>query len=218
MLILCDFDGTITDPDVTNLVWDKYGMKNWRRALLPPYRSGEKTTLELMDMGWRVIDLPADELLDFARPRIVVRDGFDAMIAFCRARHWPFHVVSCGLDWYIRAFLPADVPFTSYAARLEDGWRVTLPAGCALPDGEDFKIFALRILLAQNPGRETAFIGDGRNDFPIARQTDHVFAVKGSTLAKLCNAEGVRCVEFESFGEVVEALKARGLELEALDE
>jgi 2-hydroxy-3-keto-5-methylthiopentenyl-1-phosphate phosphatase len=213
MLILCDFDGTITDPDVTNLVWDRYGLKNWRRELLPPYRLGKKTTLELMDMGWRVIDRSEDELLAYARPLIKVRDGFDELVAFAEARAWPLHVVSNGLDWYIRAFLPPHVPFTSYAARLEDGWRVRLPDGCDLPPGADFKIVALQRLLDENPGKETVFIGDGRNDLPIAREADHVFAVKASTLARLCAKEGLACQEFETFGEVVQGLTAHGARL-----
>ena len=30
MLILCDFDGTLFEPDVTNAIWDKYGIPQWR--------------------------------------------------------------------------------------------------------------------------------------------------------------------------------------------
>src|SRR6185369_11218970 len=97
------------------------------RKFLPPYRAGEKTTLELMDMGWREIARPEEELLDYARQHVSVRDGFGALAALCVSRQWPLHVVSCGLDWYIRAFLPHGIPFDSYAARLDDGWRVSLP-------------------------------------------------------------------------------------------
>ena len=30
MLILCDFDNTITTEDVTNLLWDEFDLPNWR--------------------------------------------------------------------------------------------------------------------------------------------------------------------------------------------
>ena len=192
--------------DVTNLLWDEYGMANWRGELLPPYRAGEKTTLELMDMGWCVIDRPERELLEFARPRVALRDGFLELVDACVARNWTLHVVSCGLDWYLRAFLPETVPFVSYTAAHLDGWRVTLPDGCDLPAGEDFKIHVLRTLQQDHPGEPTVFIGDGRNDFPVARATDRAFAVRGSTLATLCATEGIACSEFESFAEVLTAL------------
>jgi len=211
MLVLCDFDGTIVTPDVTNLLWDRYGIKNWRRKFLPPYRAGEKTTLELMDMGWREIALSEEDLLDYARRHVKIRDGFDALTNLCAERRWPLHVVSCGLDWYIRAFLPHGVPFRSYAATLEGGWRVTLPGDCDLPEGADFKIHALRALEAGYPGEPTVFIGDGHNDLPVAREVDAVFAVRGSTLARLCTAEGIGCQEFESFTEVVVCLRDRVL-------
>ena len=206
MLILCDFDGTIVTPDVTNLLWDKYGIKNWRRKLLRPYREGRQTTLELMDVGWREIAVPEAELLEYARTRVRLRDGFQQLVDLCAARGWPLHVVSCGLDWYIKAFLPDQVPFASYTAALNGGWRVTLPEGCALPSGDDFKIHTLRGLEREYPGVPTVFIGDGHNDLPVARAVDRAFAVKGSTLAKLCTEEGIACPEFASFAEVIEHL------------
>lgn len=203
MLILCDFDGTIVTPDVTNLIWDKYGVKNWRRKLLRPYREGTQTTLELMDVGWREIALPEEELLEYAKNHVALRDGFPQFVDACAARGWPLHVVSCGLDWYIRAFLPDRVPFASYTAALNGGWRVTLPEGCALPAGGDFKVHTLRALERQHPGLPTVFIGDGRNDLPVSRAVNRAFAVKGSALARLCAAEGITCPEFQSFAEIL---------------
>jgi 2-hydroxy-3-keto-5-methylthiopentenyl-1-phosphate phosphatase len=210
MLVLCDFDGTITTDDVTNVLWDRYGLANWRERLLPAYRAGQTSTLELMDTGWRAIAMSADDLLLAARAKIALRDGFTAFLDGCANRRWDFHVISCGLDWYLRAFLPSGVPFTSYAAVLEDGWRVRLPEGHTLPPGADFKVHVMRQLQVGHPGVGTVFIGDGRNDFPIAQACDHVFALGGSTLARLCGEAGVACVEFESFNEIGAALASAG--------
>jgi 2-hydroxy-3-keto-5-methylthiopentenyl-1-phosphate phosphatase len=209
MLILCDFDNTITTEDVTNLLWDRHGIENWRDVLLPSYRAGEATTLELMDQGWRVIDRPADDLLLEARQFIRLRDGFVDFVASCREAGWPLHVISCGLDWYLHGFLPPAVPFTSYTAVRDGGWRVQLPAGYALPPGEDFKIHVMRGLQAAYPGLDTVFIGDGRNDFPIARACSRVFALAGSTLAHLCERHDLSFTSFESFDTIRGALHPR---------
>lgn len=206
MLVLCDFDGTITTDDVTNLLWDRYGIADWRGQLLPAYRAGQRTTLELMDEGWRAIGLPEAELLSVAHQEIGLRHGFIRFVDRCRDSGWAFHVVSCGLDWYLRAFLPPEVPFTSYTATLEDGWRVQLPAGCTLQSGEDFKIHVMQALLNGKADEVTVYIGDGRNDLPIAAACDHVFAVRNSTLARLCREEGISAVEFESFDTISAAL------------
>lgn len=144
--------------------------------------------------------------LSVARAAIALRDGFLEFLEACATERRQVHVISCGLDWYLRAFLPPGVAFTSYTAVLEDGWRVRLPGGFELPSGADFKIHVMRQLQAAHPSVETVFIGDGRNDFPIAREADRVFALKGSTLARLCRESPVACTEFESFREVEAAL------------
>jgi 2-hydroxy-3-keto-5-methylthiopentenyl-1-phosphate phosphatase len=163
-----------------------------------------------MDEGWRAIDLAEGELLTAATSRIGLRDGFLDFVDQCARRDWPFHVISCGIDWYLRAFLPPSVGFTSYAGVRDDGWRVRLPAGCALPAGADFKIHVMRQIQAAHPGRDTVFIGDGRNDFPIACEADRVFALRGSTLAVLCRDGGVEAHAFESFQEIDAALADGG--------
>lgn len=208
MIVLCDFDNTITTEDVTNVLWDRYGVPNWRERLLPKYRAGQVTTLELMDEGWRVIHQDQDELLTVARAGIGLREGFVGFVDRCRSRGWPFHVVSCGIDWYLRAFLPPDVPFTSYTAVLEDGWRVRLPSDYHLPPGQDFKIHVMEGLVASRPGEPTVFIGDGRNDLPVAGVCDHVFALRGSSLARLCAEHGVMFNDFQTFDEVWAGLAA----------
>lgn len=206
MLLLCDFDGTVTSRDVTDLLWDHFGRSDWKTTLYPRFRRGEITTLEIMDEGWRVVDRSETELLAYARAHTGLREGFAEFARTCAARGWPVHVISNGLDWYLRAFLPDDVPFTCYTAALEDGWRVRLPAGTELPPGSDFKIHVMRQLQAAHPGLETVFIGDGRNDLPVARACDRVFAIRGSTLARLCLEDGVEVEEFESFLTVTDAL------------
>jgi 2-hydroxy-3-keto-5-methylthiopentenyl-1-phosphate phosphatase len=209
MLILTDFDGTITTDDVTNVLWDRYGMPSWRETLLPDYRAGRKTTLELMDEGWRVIDRPEAELIGEARHRIGLRDGFERFVGACRERAWPLHVISCGLDWYLRAFLPAGVPYDCYLAERRNGWRVIMPPHISLPPGADFKVHVMRGLQAQYSGLQTVFIGDGRNDLPIARAADRVFAIRDSSLARLCQQDGLLADQFDSFDQIWSALERR---------
>ena len=210
MLILCDFDGTVTEEDVTNLIWDRYIWPDWRERLLPPYREGKATTLDLMAAGYREISATAEELLDAVRNDVKLRGGFEEFAAGCVKKQWPLHVVSCGLDWYIRAFLPAGVPYHCYAAEFAGRWEVKLPPDVSLTPACDFKIHVMEKLLKQHGKRDTVFIGDGRNDFPVARECDRVFAVKDSTLGKMCREAGVPCVEFEEFGAVARELGMEG--------
>jgi 2-hydroxy-3-keto-5-methylthiopentenyl-1-phosphate phosphatase len=209
MLILCDFDGTITLEDVTNCIWDHYHGPEWREWLLPDYRAGKTSTLQVMAGGFKPIRAPLAEMLAIARRHKTLRAGFHEFSAFCKKMDWPLYVVSCGLDVYIKAFLPDDIPFISYQAVLDEGWNVRLPADVALKPGEDFKIHALNRLLAKHPGLKTVFIGDGRNDFPISKAANHVFAKSDSTLERLCKESSLEHYSFDDFHEILVQLSKK---------
>jgi len=202
MLILCDFDGTITLEDVTNCIWDHYHGPEWREWLLPDYRAGKTTTLQVMAAGFKPIRAPLAEMLTIAERHKTLRTGFHAFAAECRRKNWPLYIVSCGLDVYIREFLPAGIPIISYEAELKDGWDVRLPADVSLAPGGDFKIHALERLRKLHPNLPTVFIGDGRNDFPVSQQCERVFAKTGSTLERLRREAQLPTVGFETFEKI----------------
>ncbi|MCZ7645350.1 MAG: HAD-IB family phosphatase [Planctomycetota bacterium] len=206
MLILCDFDGTITEQDVTNLIWDRHIRPDWREALLPPYRAGIVSPPELMAQGYGEISAGAEELLDFVRPQVNLRRGFEPFLAACESRAWPFRVVSQGLDWYLRAFLPPGVTFHCLEAELKGTWQVRVPAEVGLPAGQDYKVWIMEGLRREHPSRPAVFFGDGTNDLPIARKADRVFAVAGSMLERLCAEHGVPATSFTGFDEALDAL------------
>lgn len=208
-LLAIDFDGTITVEDITNIIWDAHVPFDWRAVLMPPSRTGDVTPLELIGNGYREVRRSAEALLDEVRPHAHLRPGFEELVAAAAARGWPLHVVSHGLGFYLRALLPAGVPFTAFEGVFDgDRWSVILPPGFALPPGKDFKIQVLENLRARHPGHRVIYIGDGRLDFPAARLSDRIFAVKGSTLARLCHDAGAACTEFERFDEITAALTA----------
>jgi 2-hydroxy-3-keto-5-methylthiopentenyl-1-phosphate phosphatase len=155
--------------------------------------------------GYRMIKASERELLDYVRPRVKLRPGFDTLRLICGSRNWPLTVLSGGLDFYIRAFLPAGIEFYSYCARQPapgESWEVFEPDEIHKKDAGDFKV-KVKHLLKKKYGKERVlFIGDGRNDLPVARLADIVFAVRGSTLAHLCAEEKKPVHEFDDFAEI----------------
>jgi len=206
MLIVSDFDGTLTVDDVTSFYWDQHLPYDWRRELLPDTYAGKRTPLEMIARGYGDIAVPPDVLLAEARAHTRMRSGLSALTALCRARGWPFLVVSHGLAFYIQELLPPGIPFVAFAGTFDGrGWRVTLPPGLALSPGEDFKSHIVADLRRQHPGRQTIYLGDGRLDLPAAETCDEIFAVRGSKLAELAH----RARLFDGLEEVVEALEVR---------
>ncbi|AUX41834.1 hypothetical protein SOCE26_032590 [Sorangium cellulosum] len=209
MLILCDFDGTITSDDLTNRIWDAHLRYDWRQVLLSPAGGEELTALELLRRGYADVDRSEAELLAELRPHAALRPGFEDLLSLCARRGWTFHVISHGLPFYIREFLPPGTAFSCFDAAFDGRWRVTVPAAVKLGLGDDFKIRVLDQLKAATRETATVYIGDGRLDYPAARRCDRVFAVRGSALDALCTRDGLPCTPFESFDEICAALDHR---------
>jgi 2-hydroxy-3-keto-5-methylthiopentenyl-1-phosphate phosphatase len=206
MIIVSDFDGTLTIDDVTTLFWDAHLPYDWRRELLPDTYAGKLTPLEMIARGYGDVGLPAEALLAQARAHTRLRPGLTELVDFCRARGWPFVVVSHGLTFYIQDLLPPGIRTVAFTGAFDGrAWRVSLPDGMLLSPGEDFKSHVVADLRRQHPGRPTVYLGDGRLDLLAAETCDEVFAVRGSKLEDLCP----RARPFERLEEVVAALEVR---------
>src|SRR3954465_12897564 len=118
MIIVSDFDGTLTLDDVTTYIWDKYLPYDWRATLLPPTYEGRLTPLEMIARRYGDIRVPPKELLADVRSAVRMRPGVEALATFCRGRGWHFPVVSPGLAFYIAALLPSWTPVPAFAATL----------------------------------------------------------------------------------------------------
>jgi 2-hydroxy-3-keto-5-methylthiopentenyl-1-phosphate phosphatase len=204
MIVISDFDGTLTETDVTSLLWDKYLPYDWRAALVPRVRSGELTPLEMIARGYADLPIGPEEVLAEARAGICLRPGLDSLTRLCADREWPFLVLSHGIDVYIRALLPPSIPFVSFVGDHVDGrWFVSLPTGVVVSAGEDFKRGVVAEMKARHPGHTTVYLGDGPLDLQAARSCDRPFAVRGSKLAELMS----EAETFDTLDEVVAALE-----------
>ena len=206
MVLVSDFAGALTLDDGTTLPLGRPLADDWRGEVLPPTYGGQWTPLEMIARGYGDIPAGPQQLLADARAHARLRPGLDALVSFCRARGWPFLVLSHGLTFYIQDLLPPDVPVTAFVGEFAEGrWKVTLPPDVEVAPGQDFKSRVVADLRARHPGLPTVYLGDGRLDLPAAETCDQVFAVRGSKLAELCP----RARLFDTLDEVVAALEVR---------
>lgn len=207
MIVVSDFDGTLTIEDVTTLIWDTHLPYDWRATLLPPTYAGALSPFEMIARGYADVRASPQELLAEIDDQVRLRPGIEALGTYCRGRGWPFSVVSHGLSFYIEALLPSWIPHTAFVGTFEDRrWTVALPPGVTLAPGEDFKVHVLDRLRARHPGRPVAYLGDGRLDLKAALTAERVFAVRGSKLAKLLHLADREVTEFDRLDEVAAAL------------
>lgn len=207
MIVICDFDNTITLTDVTHLLLDHFTEKEWR-DLLTPYRAGEITHFDIMEKSYAYLKTPVEELLDYARQHVKIRPNFDALIDLCQEKGWHMAVVSGGIDFYIGAFLDEGIPFHSYMGHHDEYWRIRMPEWpeVDLKAGQDFKVRVVEELKLKYPGEQVAFVGDGRNDWEAGSRADLLFTVTNSLLSKICDQQGKAHINFTDFAEVITAL------------
>jgi len=206
MLILCDFDGTITEVDVTDLLWRRRIPAVERKRMVDEVNNGHWTMQKYMAHGYSFVPEAPSVLLNQLKSEVCIRDGWTDFLQVVQASSDQLQVVSNGLDFYIREFLPESTPISSFIARFNGRYHVDLPRGCALLPGEEFKVNRVRHLVADQSLAQTIYIGDGRADFAPSLFCDTVFAVRDSRLARLRESYGLSAIEFDTFDTVTDFL------------
>lgn len=210
MRIICDFDGTISLRDTTDLVLETLADPAWQE-LEDDWLTGRITAATCMRAQIAMVGGDA-KALDALLDTVELDTGFHGFVAWCGARGLPISVVSDGVDYFIRRVLQrhgiAHLPVVANrlagapgARRLEQPWS---REGCASGSG------VCKCAAAGAGARETAdtivFVGDGRSDFCLSGRVDLLFA-KGA-LAEYAAARAQPFIPFDNFDDVTAALSA----------
>jgi 2-hydroxy-3-keto-5-methylthiopentenyl-1-phosphate phosphatase len=211
--IVCDFDGTALTADLGDLVALRFAGPANYQAAEEAYRAGAYPFSVLLSRIFAPITAPAEEIAAFARANAVLRPGFERFLAACHAGDLPFLIVSSGLDAYIEpvlerlpAALRAHVEVRANRARIgPGGLDVTFDGAdcgfCGFCKGN-----VVREL--QTAGHKVVVCGDGTGDRHAADAADAVFARRGSSLVRYCEANEIAHASFDTFDEVIERFPA----------
>lgn len=200
-IIVCDFDGTISNADVTDTLMENFGHPDWER-LEKRWESGEIGSYECLSGQIALLDASRQQL-DDCLDQISIDPAFGDFAGWAKAQAIPLYIVSDGLDYAIDRILRNNhiTGLPVFANHLEQvgerGWRISFPhysPNCQHASGT-CKCEIARVLEPQ------AFlaIGDGRSDFCVAKKAQYVLAKK-SLLAE-CQKSGIAHTAFESFSE-----------------
>ena len=208
MIIQCDFDGTITEEDVSFMLLDAFAQGDWRK-LFQQYRDNKISVGEFNTRAFAMVKASRKELLEVARSKVKLRAGLHELVAYCQSRGFRLTIVSNGLDFYIKSILK-DVGLDNikvYAAKTRFH-RGRLKVQYIAPDGtplmSDFKEAYIRAFLKQ--GYRVIYVGNGPSDIAPAALAHHVFARDG--LLEGCREMNLKCTPFDDLNDIV-----RGLEL-----
>jgi len=209
-LLICDFDGTITDLEISYALLDRFAPGNWR-DLNHLYLEGRIGSREAYKRIIRYFRGTQEEVVGFLRERACIDPHFSPLLRFCRERELEFIIVSDGFDLYISAILEhhgLEVPFLANHLEINGrGARIGFPH--LNPECGRCGTCKRRILEERRPaeGQPVIYVGDGLSDRCAALEADLVYA-KGMLRRELQRA-GKRFVPVENLGEVVQDLRGR---------
>lgn len=215
MRIFCDFDGTISRSDTTDLILTRLADPEWE-TIEEQWVAGDIDAATCMSRQIPLLRAPLaaiDAILD----TVELRDGFVAFLGWAQRRGFPVQIVSDGVDYFIHRILArhgiADVPVMANRLvviadgdyRLEQPFRVV---GCGSG------VCKCRIVEAPSDRRQLVFVGDGRSDFCVANKPDVLFATAG--LERHCAEQKIAHKPFTSFAYVQSALECIAFDVDAL--
>jgi 2,3-diketo-5-methylthio-1-phosphopentane phosphatase len=203
MRVLCDFDGTISRQDSTDLVLAALADPEWR-VLQADWEAGRLTAAACMRGQVAMIRGSAADL-DAVLDGLELDPGFPAFAQWCAARSIPLGIVSDGVDYFIDRILTRhglqDLPVTTNRLVGEAcGWRLDHPpktADCVSGSGV---CKCLAACGSADEGETMVFVGDGRSDFCVSARADILFA-KGA-LAAHAESHERPYLPFDTFHDV----------------
>jgi 2-hydroxy-3-keto-5-methylthiopentenyl-1-phosphate phosphatase len=207
-LVQCDFDGTITEEDISFFLLDAFAQADWRR-LLREYKEHKISVGEFNTRAFAMVKADRHTLLEALKGEVKVRAGFRELVNYCLKKGFRLVIVSNGLDFYIRAVLK-DLELRNiemHAAQASfhpEGMKVQYvgPDGKRLEDG--FKEAYTRSFLKL--GYRVIYVGNGDSDIAPTKYAHYVFAT-GDLLA-YCRENNLKYKPFETFTDVVRELNS----------
>ena len=206
MLIVVDFDGTITERDtLVDIVQEQ--APDVFEQVEEDLQAGRISLRECIAREFQAVRGPHDEIVARAVSRVRVRAGFPDLVASAQSAGHRVVVVSSGFESIIRPVLQReDVPAVDVVAHdvrfAPDGSAVEFRHGeiCTVCDQECKR----SVVDGLRDGGTVVYVGDGYSDRCAALAADRVFARR--ELAAYLDADGVGYEPFEDFVGIREAL------------
>jgi len=209
LAVQCDFDGTITEEDVSFLILDTFVGNRWRE-MLTEYLEGRIPVGAFNKKVFAMVRADRQTQLDviFSSDRVKIRPGLRELVDYCSQQGYRFIIVSNGLTFYIEALLEREGIRNAEVFAANNEFRPEgMIASYIGPDGREmdagFKEAYTKLLIKN--GYEVVYIGNGVSDIYPSRLAKIVFAT-GDLLRK-CEEENLAYNPFDDLHDVIRGLK-----------
>jgi 2,3-diketo-5-methylthio-1-phosphopentane phosphatase len=205
MLVLCDFDGTVSSVDMGNEILNRFTDEGWEeidRAYCAGKIGSRTAYLQVAPLfkGSR------SQMIEFVNRRERIDPHFLPFYRFCRENGVDIKIVSDGLDFYIDAILKknaiGDVQFFSNVTVFGNGGSLTIEFP-RMNDKCEKCGTCKRDVLRQHRSiyDRIIYVGNGHSDVCPAKDADIVFAKE--VLYERCTEDGTSYIRYDTFGDIM---------------
>jgi len=215
-IVFCDFDGTVTLSDVTDVLLEKLADPEWTK-IEQRWLDGEIDDCECMAQQIALIRGDWHKIAGII-DGISIDPHFRSFIDICKKANIPIYIGSNGLDRVIMYILDRENievdGYWAYRLLNKQGWSLEFPMNEKRGDCQAANSIACKCALVEKKALEAQVkqnnlykivIGDSRSDFCWAHKADFVFAK--SKLAKYCLERNIPHISFSDFSQVNQELE-----------
>ncbi|MEW6532985.1 MAG: MtnX-like HAD-IB family phosphatase [Thermodesulfobacteriota bacterium] len=205
VLILCDFDGTVSIRDTVNrLVRDHVYSAEWRHHV-KRYVRGEIGSLGVYEAVAPLMRMTERDLEDFVQRFALLDPHFPAFLDWARSRGIDVKIVSDGFDGTIKTLFRnhgiEGLDVFANALILEPDGQVRMASPHADPECGTCGTCKLGVLKQFRPQYDKIIlIGDGESDRHAASAADLVLGLRD--LFVYCARENLPAIRADGFGDV----------------
>ncbi len=202
--IFCDFDGTVAQEDVGELLFNTFTPKGESKKIARMWERGEISSRECLEREAALIEIERGEL-----DRFVIQRRLDPFFKdfhdFAKKRDMEVFITSDGLDYYIETLLLrnglGEIEFFANHLVVNDTrFEVEFPHYDLMDCTDCGCCKTHHIHRYRDEGYFIIYVGDGLSDRCPIEAADMVFA-KGDLL-KFCVQNGIDHIKFRNFRDV----------------
>ena len=205
IILVSDFDGTITKTDTLSKFLEDYADPKWL-DIENVWRDGKFGSQECLIKQFALVPNLTPELIDKFLDSMEIDEGF---IPFCQKaneNNIPVVVLSDGLDYFInKIFEKNGIDFvnviTNHAYFDDRGrFRIEFPNDSkhCTNDAGTCKCKVVKNLKKRY--KKVLYVGDGASDFCVSKEPDIVFAKAG--LEEYCKNNGINHIKYSTYKDI----------------
>lgn len=209
-VVICDFDGTITETDNIIAIMKKFAPPEWD-ALKNDVLSQNISIQEGVGKMFQLLPSSSKaEIIEYILGHAEIRPGFREFVQFTKENQIPLYIVSGGIDFFVYPLLEGLIEeekvYCNKANFSNDMIKIEWPYSCDDHCSNDCgccKPSLIRKLT--NPDQQKIVIGDSITDLQAAKLADYVIA--RDLLLEKCQELHLPHQPFTTFYDVINILE-----------